>query len=143
MRARGSSADRELARIASRQHGTVTIGQALRAGLSREAVRRRVEKGTRYRAYRGVFRVGHRAPSDEAGYMAAVLAFGDRAVLSGRAAAYLYGLIKGAAPRPEITTLTCRRVKGASPTGSAASTDATSPSGAGYRSRRSRGRSWT
>jgi hypothetical protein len=33
-------------------------------------------------------------------------------VLSGRAAAYLWGLIKGAVPGPEVTTRTERRIKG-------------------------------
>ena len=50
------------------------------------------------RVHRGVYRVGHRAPSVEARYLAAVLACGEGAVLSGRAAAYLWGLLKGPAP---------------------------------------------
>jgi hypothetical protein len=44
--------------------------------------------------------------------MAAVRACGAGAVLSGRAAAYLLGLLKGAPPAPEITAPTERRVKG-------------------------------
>jgi hypothetical protein len=44
--------------------------------------------------------------------MAAVLAGGEGAVLSGFAAAYLLGLVKGKAPEPEVTTLRKRRVKG-------------------------------
>jgi very-short-patch-repair endonuclease len=44
--------------------------------------------------------------------MAAVLACGDGAVLSGRAAAHLFGLLKGRPPRPEVTTATERRVSG-------------------------------
>jgi hypothetical protein len=39
----------------------------------------------------------------EATFLAAVLACGDGAVLSGRAAAHLWGLIKGPAPAPEVT----------------------------------------
>ena len=76
------TAKREVARIAGYQHGVITLGQLLRAGLSRDAVKRRVEKGVLHRAHRGVYRVGHRAPSTEARYMAAVLACGDKAVLS-------------------------------------------------------------
>jgi hypothetical protein len=45
--------------------------------------------------------------------MAAVLACGDGAVLSGPAAAFVFGLIKGTPPRPEVTTVLCRRVAGA------------------------------
>jgi hypothetical protein len=44
--------------------------------------------------------------------MAAVLACGDRAVLSGLAAAFLFGLVKGTAPVPEVTTVAYRRVAG-------------------------------
>ena len=57
-----------------------------------------------------MYRVGHRAPSVEARYLGAVLACGDGAVLSGRAAAYLFGLIKGNPPRPKVTTRRDRRV---------------------------------
>jgi hypothetical protein len=62
--------------------------------------------------FRGVYRAGHRAQSVEARYMAAVKACGKGAVLSGLAAAYLVGLVKGPAPRPEVTAPTERRVKG-------------------------------
>jgi hypothetical protein len=56
--------------------------------------------------------VGHRAPSVEARYLAAVLACGDGAALSGKAAGHLFGLLKGPAPPPEVTTPTERRVSG-------------------------------
>ena len=101
-----------MARIASRQHGVVTVGQLLEAGLSRDAVKRRVEKKLLHRQHRGVYRVGHWAPSIEATYLAAVLACGVGAVLSGPAAAFLYGLIKGPAPTPEVTSTANRNVPG-------------------------------
>ncbi len=44
--------------------------------------------------------------------MAAVLACGDGALLAGRAAAYLQGILKGRPPAPEVTTPTKRIVKG-------------------------------
>jgi hypothetical protein len=56
--------------------------------------------------------VGHRAPSTEARYLAAVLACGDHAALSGFAAAHLFGLVKGGPPVPEVTTLDDRRIRG-------------------------------
>jgi hypothetical protein len=55
------------------------------------------------RVHRGVFAVGHLAPSVRGDYMAAVLACGQGAVLSHRAAAYLLTLVSGAPPRPEVT----------------------------------------
>ena len=42
--------------------------------------------------------------------MAAVLACGKRALLSGRAAGFVWGLLKGLAPPPEVTTPTERRI---------------------------------
>jgi putative AbiEi antitoxin of type IV toxin-antitoxin system len=112
MRPKSGSADQAVARIAARQHGVVTLEQLLSVGLSREAVKRRVKKGLLHRVHRGVYRVGHRAPSVEARYMAAVLACGERAVLSGLAAAFLYGLVKAGPPAPEVTSVADRCVKG-------------------------------
>jgi very-short-patch-repair endonuclease len=62
--------------------------------------------------FRGVYRVGHRAPSLEARYLASVRACGDGAVLSGRSAAHLLGLTRGTPPDPEVSCPTERRVKG-------------------------------
>jgi hypothetical protein len=48
----------------------------------------------------------------EARYLAAVLACGDGALLSGRAAGHLLGILKGRAPAPEVTAPTERRIDG-------------------------------
>jgi hypothetical protein len=48
----------------------------------------------------------------EARYMAAVLACGEGALLGGRAAAYLLGILKGEPPDPEVTVSSKRRVAG-------------------------------
>jgi hypothetical protein len=92
-----------VARLAARSHGVVTRGQLLRAGITRDEIAHRVRSGALLREHRGVYRVGHRAPSVEATYLAAVWACGERAVLSRRAAAHLWGLLQGAAPPPEVT----------------------------------------
>ena len=102
--------ERKIARIAAGQHGVVTIAQLLDAGLSRQAISRRVAKGVLHHELRGVYRVGHRAPSVEARYMAAVLACGPTAVLAGHAAAFLLGMLKGRPPAPEVIALADRRV---------------------------------
>jgi hypothetical protein len=104
--------DEVIGRIASRQHGVVTRAQLLDAGVSDKEIKRRLERKALLRVHRGVYRVGHRAPSIEARYHAAVLACGEGAVLSGKAAGYLWGLIKGSAPPPEVTAPTERRIKG-------------------------------
>jgi very-short-patch-repair endonuclease len=90
----------------------VTRRRLLAAGISSEAIDRRVRSGALLPEYRGVYRVGHRAPSREARYLAAVEACGHGAALSGRAAAHLHGLIKGPPPPPEVTTRTERRIEG-------------------------------
>jgi very-short-patch-repair endonuclease len=101
-----------IGRIARFQHGVVTRKQLLDAGISEEEIRRRLQKKALLRVHRGVYRVGHRAPSVEARYMAAVLACGEGALLSGLAAAHLWGLTRGSAPPPEVTAPTERRIKG-------------------------------
>lgn len=105
--------DRTLASIADRQHGVVGHPQAVAAGVSARSLEKRLDKGSLIRVYPGVYRVGHIAPSMEADYMAAVVACGEGAVLSGRAAAQLLGLTQVApAPEPEVTTQTERRIPG-------------------------------
>jgi very-short-patch-repair endonuclease len=98
--------------MANRAHGVVTRAQLLRAGVTHDEIAHRTGTGALILVHRGVYRVGHVAPSVEAGYLAAVLACGEGAVLSGRAAAYLLGLLKGSPPPPEVTTPTERRVSG-------------------------------
>ena len=99
-------------RLADRQHGLVTRAQLLDAGLSAGAVERRLRKGVLLVVHPGVYRVGHRAPSEEARYLAAVLACGDGALLCGRAAAHLLSLIRGLQPPPEVIAPTERRIEG-------------------------------
>ena len=112
MRLQSRTAERDLARIAGVQHGVVTRRQLLDAGVTLAELAHRVRTGALLREHRGVYRVGHRAPSVEARYLAAVLACGDGAALSGRAAGHLFGVLKGQPPRPEVTTPTERRVPG-------------------------------
>jgi very-short-patch-repair endonuclease len=112
MGAQGRTVAEAIERIASRQHGLVTRHQLLSAGLTRRMIGRRVGQGSLLRIHRGVYRVGHRAPSIEARYMAAVLACGERALLACRAAAFLYGLVRGGPPPPEVIAATDRRIPG-------------------------------
>jgi hypothetical protein len=107
-----NTVERLLDRLGSSAHGVVTRGELLGAGISEDEIRHRVHTGALIREYAGVYRVGHQAPSLEARYMAAVKACGEGAALSGRAAAYLLGLVKGRPPAPEVTAPTLRRLKG-------------------------------
>ncbi len=101
--------------MASRQHGLVTRRQLLAAGFSPKEIDRRLAKGSLIAVFRGVYRVGHVARHLEAHYLAAVLACGDGALLAGRAAAHLLGLLRGSGTRPQpldVVTITDRKVRG-------------------------------
>ncbi|MDX6707515.1 MAG: hypothetical protein QOI48_3361 [Solirubrobacteraceae bacterium] len=93
-------------RIAGGQHGRITRAQLIAAGVDRKRVERWLADGRLRRVHRGVYAVGHEAPSVRAGYMAAALACGPGAVVSHRAAAHLLRLLRGAPPRPEVTVPT-------------------------------------
>lgn len=69
-----ANGDRQVAAIAARQHGVVSISQLRHAGVTEDAVRRRVRSGRLHRVHRGVYSVGHVRLSREGIWMAAVLA---------------------------------------------------------------------
>jgi predicted transcriptional regulator of viral defense system/very-short-patch-repair endonuclease len=112
MRTKSRTVEEKMARIAERQHGVVTRAQLLDAGISPSSIKRRARKGELLPVHRGVYRVGHRAPSLLAQYMAAVLACGPGSVLAGRAAGYLLGLIGGDPPLPSVINPSERQVPG-------------------------------
>src|SRR3954471_8121759 len=104
--------NKAIARLANRRKGLVTRDELSDAGLTERQIDWRLENGALIPEYERIYRVGHCAPNLETSYLAAVLACGEGALLSGRAATYLYGLIKGEAPKPEVTTPTQRRPQG-------------------------------
>ena len=66
----------------------ITSGQLAAVGIGRNGVAKRVRTGRLHRLHRGVYAVGHNRLSQEATYMAAVLAAGDGAALGNEAAAW-------------------------------------------------------
>lgn len=112
VRPKGGTVERELDLLASAAQGIVTRAELLAQRVTPAEIKHRLGTGGLIREYRGVYRVGHRAPSTAASYLAAVRACGDGALLSGLAAAHLLGLIKGPAPPPEVTTRSNRRMPG-------------------------------
>jgi hypothetical protein len=70
-----------LARLGGSAQGVVSRADLLRAEVTAAQIRHRLRTGGLIREYPGVYRVGHRAPSLEARYMAAVLACGEGALL--------------------------------------------------------------
>ncbi|HET7506727.1 MAG TPA: type IV toxin-antitoxin system AbiEi family antitoxin domain-containing protein [Solirubrobacterales bacterium] len=94
MDAKSDTVASRVAKIAARQHGVATRRQLEAAGLGTKAITGQVRSGRLHRLHRGVYAVGHRAPSWHGRWMAAVLACGDGAVLSHHSAAALWKLLK-------------------------------------------------
>lgn len=74
--------DAVVAARGARQHGIVNWQQLIDAGLGPGAIAHRARTGLLHRLHRGVFALGHRPTTRQAWWMAAVLAYGDRAALS-------------------------------------------------------------
>jgi very-short-patch-repair endonuclease len=85
--------DSRVAAVAARQHGLATTRQLGLCGLTKREVGVRVRVGRLYPVHRGVYAVGHPALTDHGRWLAAVLALGDEAVLSHRAAGTLLGFL--------------------------------------------------
>jgi hypothetical protein len=107
-----ATVEQELARLAGPRHGVVTRALLVEAGLTAEEIKQRVRRGALLRVHRGVYRVGHRAPTVEATYLAAVLACGEGALLCGRAAGHLLGVLRKPPRSPEVMAPARRRVPG-------------------------------
>jgi hypothetical protein len=83
-----------LAELATRQHGVVARRQLLALGVGEEAIKLRLEAGRLSALHREVYAVGHRRISQRGWWWAAVLAYGDGALLSHRSAAVLWGFVR-------------------------------------------------
>lgn len=94
MDAKSATADERVAKVAAQQHGVVSISQLRDAGVTRNAVRRRVESGRLHRLHRGVYAVGHTGISRQGSWTAAAIACGKGAAVSHRSAAALWGLLR-------------------------------------------------
>jgi predicted transcriptional regulator of viral defense system len=101
--------DEALARLAGRQHGRVARRQLVALGLSDDVIDYRLARFRFHVVYRGVYAVGHEAPTREGTWMAAVLAGGEGAVLSLRDAASLWGMRPSSRARIDVTTPRSRR----------------------------------
>ncbi len=88
--------------LASRQHGNVTVAQLVEAGLTRHEIATRVARGWLLPRHRGVYALGHVPATRPSRWHAGVLALGDGAVLSHRAAAAHWSILRGAVPT-EVT----------------------------------------
>jgi very-short-patch-repair endonuclease len=100
--------------VASRQLGLITMAQLHVAGIGRGGVRRRRENTTLHPMYRGVYLVGNPIPSPGALELGAVLACGERTLVSHRPAAALWNVAKPAAGDVVVTVIArrCRSRQG-------------------------------
>ena len=97
--------DREVARIAARQHTIVSAEQLYARGISKRAIEYRLVSKRLRIVYRGVYTV---APGDLpllALEQAALLASGERSFISHRSAAFVWGLCKAPPARVEVSVV--------------------------------------
>ena len=74
--------ERQIAALASCQHGLITLEQLRRCGFDASAIARRVRAGRLHRVHVGVYAVGHQALTPASRRLAAVLSCGPGALLS-------------------------------------------------------------
>jgi very-short-patch-repair endonuclease len=94
---------RVLEEFLKRQDGVLTREHARSAGISQDAINRRLRSGRWLRCSPGVYFVDDRPFTDAARVRAAVWGCGDHAVASGLAAAWWHGLTKFAPQTVEVT----------------------------------------
>ncbi len=107
--------DRRLAAIAAGQRGLLTYEQALTAGMSAEAVQRRMRTGRWEHRHEEVYRVAGVPSSWHQDVLAACLAAGPDAVVSHRSAARLWGfdgLRQGLVVEITVARPSCHRLRG-------------------------------
>jgi hypothetical protein len=106
-----SRIDLAIADIAAEQNGNISRGQLLKLELSRRQIAYRIKIGRLHPLFRGVYAVG-RPPTDPIQWAAgAVLARGERAMLSHRSAMTLWGLWKRWDRPFDVTVAGDRRLK--------------------------------
>jgi very-short-patch-repair endonuclease len=108
----GIRRERELAALAERQHGVVSLRQLIALGFGRRAIERRLDSWRLRQLHRGVYAVGHSGLSQHGRWLAAVLAYGAEAVLSHRSAASIWNLRR---PRGALVDVTSPRGRAGRP----------------------------
>src|SRR5215212_7352610 len=95
--------DAEIAGLAARQHGVVSLAQLRALGLGRGAINHRITRRLLHRVHPQVYCVGHPLLSREGRWMASVLAGGVAAALSYWSGAGLWAIRDGGGPRSHVT----------------------------------------
>jgi hypothetical protein len=100
--------DMAVARLARCQHGVVARRQLLELGYSSDQIGRRIRRGSLHVVQRGVYAAGHSAIGVRGRWLAAVLTYGDDAVLSHYSAGELLGIVARSGRSIEVTTCSGR-----------------------------------
>jgi hypothetical protein len=85
--------EKAIAGLATRQHGVISRLQLRELGLGPGAIDARLQASRLHSVHRGVYALGHRRLTRYSRWMAAVLAYGNGALLSHRSSAQLWGLM--------------------------------------------------
>jgi very-short-patch-repair endonuclease len=96
-------ADVRLSALAARQHGVVTRRQLHALGFDNSAILRRMRSARLHQLYRNVYAVGRTDLTLQGRFLSAVIAYGNRAVLSHRSAAVLWRICPERGPRIDVT----------------------------------------
>jgi protein phosphatase len=123
--------------VAAAQKDLITHAQLVAAGLTRQAIAKRVASGTLHRRHRGVYSLGPAPLAREAQFLAAVLGAGPGSALSRASLAELHGLTRHHAPLSLSFLRDCAPSSAFESTATERSTHATSRPIAASRSRRS------
>src|SRR5215210_377307 len=95
-------ADREVARLAARQHGVLSVDELRACGLSLDAISVRAGNGRLHPLHLGVYAVGHANVTRDGCYLAAVKACGVGAVLCRWSGAVLMNIITWEDRYPDV-----------------------------------------
>jgi very-short-patch-repair endonuclease len=96
--------DERIAALAGTQYGVLTRRQLMALGASGQQIDHRRKTGRLVPLHRGVYALGHKVLRTEGHWLAAVLACGERAMLSHTAAAALWEIRPRPAGRIHVTT---------------------------------------
>lgn len=100
-----------LARLAGEQHGVVSVWQLGRLGYSKDDIGHAVATGRLHPLHHSIYAVGHRGVQRHGQCIAALLGCGDRALLSHRSAAWLWGLTSRFVWPVEVTAASRRQTR--------------------------------
>jgi very-short-patch-repair endonuclease len=99
----------DIAELAERQHGVVERQQLAALGMPDRTIEEWLRGGRLHPVHRGVFAVGHPRITDAGRRWAAVLAYGEGALLSHRSAAALWGLARRRPGLIDVTAMIGRQ----------------------------------